>query len=103
MRDRPTVGSWLSLGGIAPGVLAHRIWNKIEEHEIVTRAAAVTYYALTALVPFVAMLVTVAVHLAPDLTGPSGIRSPLGGMTVDEFRGELSRLLPKPAYDLVAD
>jgi membrane protein len=103
MVDRPLLGSGLSLRGIPFWVLARRIWDKIEEHEIVNRAAAVTYYALTALVPFLAVLLTVAAHLAPDLTGPSDARSPLVGLTVDEFRDELSQLLPRPAYDVVAE
>jgi membrane protein len=101
--DGPLPGPGLSLRGLPPGVVAWRIWKKIEEHEIFTRAAAVTYYALTALVPFLAVLLTVAAHLAPDLTAPSGAVSPLGGMTVDEFRDELSQLLPRPAFDVVAD
>src|SRR5262249_5376839 len=61
-----------------------------------------TYYALTALVPFLAVLVTLGAHLAPDITSPSGTRSPLGDMTVDEFREGLSRLLPPEAYQVVA-
>ncbi len=103
MVEQPSLGSWFSLRGLAPGVLARRIWKKFDEYEIVTRAAAVTYYALTALVPFLAVLLTVAANLAPDLTGASGARSALGGMTVDEFRDELARVLPGPAYDVVAE
>jgi membrane protein len=86
----------------APGVLARRIWKGIRQHEILTRAAAVTYYALTALVPFLALVVTLGAHLAPDIAGPSGTHAPLGDMTVDEFREALSRLLPQEAYHLVA-
>lgn len=34
-----------------------RTWTKINEHEILTRAAAISFYALAALVPFLAMVI----------------------------------------------
>jgi len=85
-----------SLHGLSRGYSPGGSGGSSTKLEIVTRAAAVTYYALTALVPFLAVLLTVAANLAPDLTGPSGARSPLGGMTVDEFRDELARVCQAP-------
>ena len=42
----------LSLGGLSVRELASRTWKKILENEIMTRAAAVSFYAMLALVPF---------------------------------------------------
>lgn len=90
------------LGGLTLRELLWETWKKIGEHELVTRAAAAAYYALTALVPFLGVLVTLAVQLAPDITGPSGNRGGIGKMTVEEFRLTLSSVLPDQAYEVVA-
>jgi membrane protein len=103
MVDRASVHAWLSIGGIPPRELLQRTWSKLVENEILLRASAAAYYALTAFVPFLAVLVALAAHLAPDITGESGARGAIGGMTVDEFRDTLSRFLPDEAYEVVAD
>ena len=90
------------LGGLTLRELLWRTWEKMSEHELMTRAAAAAYYALTALVPFLAVLVTLAAQLAPSITGPSGARAAIGTMTVDEFRETLSSVLPDEAYEVVA-
>ena len=103
MVDRASVRLWLSFASIPSVELLRRTWSKLSENEIFLRASAIAYYALTALVPFLAVLVTLAAHLAPDLTSEAGTPGAIGGMTVDEFRAMLSRLLPDQAYDVVAD
>ena len=103
MVDQASVRAWLSVGGIPPRELLQRTWSKLVDNEILLRASAAAYYALTAFVPFLAVLVALAAHLAPDITGKSGARGAIGGMTVDEFRATLSRFLPNEAYEVVAD
>ena len=61
--------SALSLGGLSPRELAVRTWRASDEHEIQTRAAAVSFYAMLAMVPFIGVVLTLAVQLLPDLTG----------------------------------
>jgi len=58
----------LSLGGLTPRELVIRTWAKVQEHEIMTRAAAVSFYAMLACVPFLALMLTVLVQLLPDLS-----------------------------------
>ena len=48
----------LSLGGLSVRELALRTWKKIIENEIMTRAAAVSFYAMLALVPFLGLVLT---------------------------------------------
>jgi membrane protein len=55
----------LSLGGLSIRELAVRTWNKMDEHEILTRAAAIAFYAIAALVPFLALVITMTANLLP--------------------------------------
>ncbi len=76
-RDRPMfpplrLREAMSLGGLTVRELAVRTWKKINEHEILTRAAAVAFYAMLALVPFLALILTLTVQLLPDITGATG-------------------------------
>jgi membrane protein len=92
-----------SLGGLTPRELVLRTWEKINENEIMTRAAAVSFYAMLALVPFLALVLTVLVQLLPDLTGLTGKTTGIGNMTADEFRATLKAIFPPEAYQVVED
>jgi membrane protein len=70
------------------------------EHEIMTRASAVAFYAMLALVPFLALLLTIAVQLLPDLTGMTGEHG-VGDLTVDELQSTLKGILAPEAYGVV--
>lgn len=83
-------GRWLEI--------TRRTWEAMTENGATTRAGAAAYYALTALVPFLAVVVTLGAQLAPDLTGASG-----RDREQAEFLELLQRNLPSEASDLVAD
>src|SRR4051812_1794898 len=102
MDDRRSFRTRPGVRSVSPLEVARRTWEQIAEHELLTRAAAASYYALTAFIPFLGVVVTLAAQLAPDITGPSGARSAVGSMTVDEFREGLSRFLPDEGYQVVA-
>ena len=87
--------SALRLGGLGIRELALRTWAGINAQEIQTRAAAVSFYAMLALVPFLGLVLTLTVQLLPDLTG-SGARG-IGDLTVEQFRHTLDRTLPREA------
>src|SRR4051794_13290382 len=87
----------LSLGGLSPRELLVRTWRKVRENEIDTRAAAVAFYAMLALVPFIGLILTLAVQLLPDLTGGSEQARGVGDLTVEQFRTTLEQALPKEA------
>ena len=90
------------LGGLSPRELAVRTWKVINEHEILTRAAAVSFYAMLAMVPFLALTLTVAVQQLPDVTG-RGRGKGLGDMTVGQLETTVKSLVPKEAYQVVFD
>lgn len=91
----------LRLGGLSIRELALRTWTKIYENEIMTRASAVSFYAMLALVPFLVLVLTIAVNLLPDLRGPSGATVGFGNMTVGELRRTLQDFFPPEAYRVV--
>lgn len=82
----------MNLGGLTLRETLHRTWVKINEHEIMTRAAAISFYAIAALVPFLALVVLLAALLLPWVTD---------GRTVDPVE-PLSTLMPSQAAEMLA-
>ena len=89
--------SALSLGGLNVNELSAKTWWAMEEHEIQTRAAAISFYAMLAMVPFIGLIMVFAVQLLPDLTGNSHRTDGLGRMTVEQFNTILEKTLPPEA------
>ena len=52
--------SAMHLGGLTFREVCLRTWTKINEHEILTRAATISFYALAALVPFLALVIALS-------------------------------------------
>jgi membrane protein len=82
--------------------LVRRTWRKSVDNDIVNRAAAVAFYAMLALVPFLAVLLALAVGLLPDLTGSSGRRG-MGNLTVQQFDATLREAFPPDVYEIVTE
>ena len=93
-------GSGLSLNGLTLRQLVSRTWRKICDNDVLDRAAAVAFYAMLALVPFLAVVLTVAVQLLPDLTASSEKRG-IGNVTVQQFDATLRETFPPEAYTVV--
>jgi membrane protein len=91
-----------NLGGLSVREVAVRTWRRIQDHELMTRAAAISFYAMLAFVPFLALVITVAVQALPDLTGRSG-EAGMGDMTVGRFENVLKSSLPDEGYKIVHD
>jgi membrane protein len=87
----------MHLGGLSIHAVATRAWERINEHEILTRAAAITFYAIAALVPFLALVITLTAYLLPPplREGLSGTTQPVGPMD------ELVQVLPRDAASIV--
>ena len=61
----------MHLGGLTFREVCLRTWTKINEHEILTRAATISFYALAALVPFLALVITLSAWLLLPRQGSS--------------------------------
>jgi membrane protein len=85
------------MGGLSFREAGLRTWDRFNEHEIFTRAAAITFYAIAALVPFLALVITLTAYLLPPPVrqAVSGTRQPAGPMD------ELVRVLPTDAASIV--
>ena len=86
------------LGGLSAREVATRTWDRINEHEILTRAAAITFYAIAALVPFLALVITLTAYLLPPPVreAVSGTARAAGPMD------DLLSVLPSDAASVVA-
>jgi membrane protein len=91
----------LTLGGLSVRELAVRTWTKINENEILTRASAVAFYAMMALVPFLGVVLTITIELLPDLRGPSGAKVAFANKTVGELRETLRSFFPPEASSVI--
>ena len=58
----------MSLGGLSLPQLAVGMWKRMEEHDAMTWAAAVAFYAMFATVPFLGIVLVVVVLRLPDLS-----------------------------------
>jgi membrane protein len=74
------------------------------EHDAMTWAAAVAFYAMLATVPFLAIVLTGLVLGLPDLTHTGHRTSTgLGNLTVNQLEITLKALFPKEAFFVVRD
>jgi membrane protein len=87
----------MHLGGLSVREVATRTWQRIDDDEILTRAAAITFYAIAALVPFLALVITLTAYLLPPPVreAVSGTAQPAGPMD------ELVSVLPPDAASIV--
>src|SRR5690349_14711013 len=99
--DRRRLRSSLGLNGLTVRQLAVRTWGRMVEHDAMTWAAAIAFYALFATVPLLALFLVVTVLQLPDLSGAPGRTAGLGHLTVDQLDATLRSLFPREAYVLV--
>lgn len=99
LRPRTT----MSLGGLSLRQVAVGMWKRMEEHDSMTWAAAIAFYALFATVPILALFLVVTLLQLPDLSGASGRTTGFGHLTVDQLEATLMALFPHEAYVLVRD
>ncbi len=92
----------MTLGGLSPRELVARTWRTMNDHEVMTRASAVAFYAMLAAVPFLGILLLLIVQLLPDLTRPVG-GGGLGDKTVVQLEATLHELFPDDVTKIVED
>lgn len=92
--------SAMTLGGLSPWQVLGRTWKAINENEVMTRAAAITFYAMLASVPFLALLITLVVQLLPE---NALISQDVHEQTVSQFQETMGQLLPEEAATIVQD
>ena len=101
--QRPPPRTPMSLGGLSPWQISVAVWKRLEEHDSMTWAAAVAFYAMLATLPFLALVLVVVVLRLPDLSGSGRRTTGLGNVTVEQLEATLRSLFPNEAYILVKD
>ncbi len=108
--------SAMNLGGLTVREAAGRTWMGIVEHEILTRAAAITFYAIAAVVPFLALLITLTAYCLPWIpiradaeaaasasVGPlESLRDLIPGDALSIVAREMRRLREQPPAGLIS-
>ena len=92
----------LGLGGLGLREVAQRTWREVNDNEIFTRAAAVAFYAMLAMVPFLAVTLTIVVQRLPDVSVRSRVDH-LRGEALTQLESTVRSLVPKEANELVMD
>lgn len=95
--------SAFKLGGLSPKEMLTRTWRTMNDHEIMTRAAGVAFYAMLATVPFLAVVLTLAIKLLPDVTQGFSAAHGMGDKTVVQLEETLRSLFPENAFEVVKD
>ena len=85
--------SAMDLGGLTLREALRRTWTKLIEYELITRAAAITFYALAALVPFLGLVTMLSAHVLPLISSERNV----------DVDGLLNTFLPPEAAKLLAD
>jgi membrane protein len=93
----------MNLGGLSLRQIAVGTWKRMEEHDAMTLAAAVGFYAMLATVPFLALVLVVVVLRLPDLSGTGRRTIGLGNLTVEQLDATMKSLFPNEVYVLVRD
>ena len=86
----------MHLGGLTGREATARTWKGINEHAIMTRAAAIAFYAIAALIPFMGLLIALTAHWLP------WIEQKLGATSTDPSTEPLAYLLPEDAVSFIA-
>lgn len=100
--------SAMDLGGLTLREAFRRTWDKLNEHELMTRAAAITFYAVASLVPFLALVVLIAAQVLPWITRDKNLdpMEVLGGILPPEAAkllvGELDNVRNRPSKGLIS-
>ncbi len=91
----------LTLRGMTFAHFVRALVDEFNDHEILTRAAAIAFYAMLACVPFMGVLLALSVQLLPDLAVlPHGLRG-VEQQAVIELEHGMKSLFPNSAYTLL--
>lgn len=88
---------------LSAGMLLRQTWAFVNEHEVLTRASAMAFSAITASVPLLAMVLLVLVQLLPDITAGPVQATGLGALMLEQMQNALQSMFPPEAYNVVAE
>ena len=90
--------SAITLGGLTVQEAARRTWKQINDHEILTRAAGISFYAIADLVPFLALVILMTAYCLPWIPSAAGSETSTFVGPIEPLRN----LIPDDAVSIVA-
>ena len=98
----------MHLGGLSVREAAVRTWKEMQKHETLTRAAAISFYAIAALVPFLALVITLSAWFFPGIAwllpavAPQALDSETARTAGSDAFALLQKLLPADAASVIS-
>jgi membrane protein len=83
--------------------LLKQTWLFVNEHEVMTRASAIAFTAITASVPLLAMVLLVLLQILPDVTTFVPENTSLGALMLNQMLETLQAMFPPEAYKVVEE
>jgi membrane protein len=75
------------------------VLEQLRDVDVPTRAAAVSYFAMLASIPLLAVVLTLSAQFLPDLSSITSVGT--GDLTTKELNSALTRLLPVEANEII--
>jgi membrane protein len=95
--------STLGFKGKDSKIVAQALWSEIVDHEILTRSAAISFYAMLAFVPLIAVIFAVSIELVQDSEVFNLHLHEVQPKTVLALEHTLHQIIPEDAYTVVLE
>ena len=95
--------STLGFKGKDAKVVARAIWREIVDHEILTRSAAISFYAMLAFVPLIAVLFAVSIQVFQQWEALNIKVDGVQQRTISALERSLHQVIPEEGYKVVVE
>ena len=95
--------STLGFKGKDSKIVAQALWSEIVNHEILTRSAAISFYAMLAFVPLIAVIFAVSIELVQDSQLLNLHFETVQPKTILALEHTLHQIIPEDAYTVVLE
>ncbi len=99
--DEPKLLALPDIGNLSPKQLAIGTFNKFVQHDIATKAAAIAFYSMLAMVPLLTVVLTLFTHLLGYVGQEIALKNAEQSAAIKLFQEAISKLMPGSAYEIV--
>ncbi|MBX9692570.1 MAG: YihY/virulence factor BrkB family protein, partial [Cyanobacteria bacterium] len=99
--DAPKLFAWPNIGHLSLIQLASRTIEKFIQHDIATKAAAIGFYSMLAMVPLLTVVLTLFTHLLGYVGQEIALKTAEQSAAIKLFEEAISKLMPGSAYEVV--
>lgn len=95
--------STLGFKGKDAKIVAQALWSEIVDHEILTRSAAISFYAMLAFVPLIAVIFAISIEFFQDSQLFGSVLDGVQHKTVVALERSLHQIIPEDGYNVVLE